>query len=82
MKIKCSNKRGLNGEKLERFCYMNIEYACIHCGKNKPSTSTGKRPELIHNALGYKTHLNLGFCSTQCIDKSYLEVSKFVMDHN
>ena len=82
MKIRSSRKKGLDGEKLERFCHMDIEYACVHSGKDKPSTSTGKQPVQKHNALGCKAHLSLVFCSTLCINESYLKVTKFVMDHN
>ena len=82
MKIRSSYKKRLEGDKFERFCYMDIEYACVHSGRDKPSTSTGKRPVQTHNVLGCKAHLRLVFCSAPCIDKSYLEVTKFVMDHN
>jgi len=61
---------------------MDIEYTCVHYGKNQPSTSSGKRPVQVHNALDCKMHLRLVFMSAHRIDDCFLMVTRFVDAHN
>jgi hypothetical protein len=80
--LKCNQVVALLGEKRDRFSFKDVQYSCVHFGKDHESTSTGKRPVQIHNALDCKMCLRLVLVDVHDIDECYLEVRKLEVNHN